>query len=85
MVDLAAGHDISRPAISRHPRSADRSAHTTTVLVFERTFHAPIEDVWAAVTESDRLARWIGVWTDVHAIDFDYYPALKDHYRAELA
>jgi len=27
-----------------------------------RTFRAPIEDVWAAVTESDRLERWIGRW-----------------------
>lgn len=33
------------------------------VLVQTRTFHAPIEDVWAAVTEPDRLARWIGSWT----------------------
>ena len=32
-------------------------------VVFSRTFAAPIEDVWAAVTESDRLARWIGSWT----------------------
>jgi uncharacterized protein YndB with AHSA1/START domain len=31
-------------------------------VAFERTFRAPIEDVWAAVTESDRLARWIGSW-----------------------
>lgn len=29
---------------------------------FERTFHAPLEDVWAAVTEPDRLERWIGRW-----------------------
>jgi uncharacterized protein YndB with AHSA1/START domain len=33
-----------------------------TYVAFERTFHAPIDDVWAAVTESDRLARWIGSW-----------------------
>lgn len=32
------------------------------VLVQTRQFHAPIEDVWSAVTESDRLARWIGAW-----------------------
>lgn len=32
------------------------------VLVQTRTFNAPIEDVWAAVTESERLARWIGSW-----------------------
>ena len=31
------------------------------VLVQTREFRAPIEDVWAAVTEPDRLARWIGV------------------------
>ena len=33
------------------------------VVVFTRTFRAPIDDVWAAVTESDRTARWIGTWT----------------------
>ena len=32
-------------------------------VVFERTFRAPIADVWAAVTESDRLGRWIGIWS----------------------
>ena len=32
------------------------------VLVQTRTLRAPIEDVWAAVTEPDRLARWIGTW-----------------------
>ena len=31
-------------------------------VVFERTFRAPIDDVWAAVTESERLERWIGTW-----------------------
>lgn len=32
------------------------------VLVLTRQLRAPIEDVWAAVTEPDRLARWIGSW-----------------------
>ncbi|SHN74504.1 SRPBCC domain-containing protein [Cryptosporangium aurantiacum] len=32
----------------------------TETLVLRRVFPDPIEDVWAAVTESDRLARWIG-------------------------
>ncbi|WP_205473566.1 SRPBCC family protein [Nocardioides sp. SYSU D00038] len=32
-------------------------------LFIDRTFAAPIEDVWAAVTEPERLARWIGTWT----------------------
>ncbi|MFL6098546.1 MAG: SRPBCC family protein [Actinomycetales bacterium] len=31
-------------------------------LVVSRTFHAPIEDVWASVTEPDRTARWFGTW-----------------------
>lgn len=35
----------------------------TAYVVFERTFTAPIADVWAAVTESDRLSRWIGNWS----------------------
>ena len=33
------------------------------VLTITREFRAPIEDVWAAVTESERLDRWIGTWT----------------------
>jgi len=33
------------------------------VLVQTREFRAPIEDVWASVTESERLARWIGTFT----------------------
>ena len=28
-------------------------------MVMHRTFRAPIEDVWASVTESERLERWI--------------------------
>jgi uncharacterized protein YndB with AHSA1/START domain len=31
-------------------------------LIVSRTFRAPIEDVWASVTESDRTARWFGAW-----------------------
>jgi uncharacterized protein YndB with AHSA1/START domain len=51
---------------SRHD---GREAHRTgrdrdgeQVLVLTRHFAAPIEDVWAAVTESDRRSRWIGRW-----------------------
>ena len=32
-------------------------------LVIVRTFRAPIEDVWASITESERTARWWGSWT----------------------
>ncbi|RZS34350.1 uncharacterized protein YndB with AHSA1/START domain [Herbihabitans rhizosphaerae] len=33
-----------------------------TDLVLTRTFRAPIDDVWASVTESERTARWYGPW-----------------------
>ena len=32
------------------------------VLQVDRSFDAPIEDVWAAITEPERLARWLGTW-----------------------
>ena len=32
-------------------------------LVLIRTFNAPIADVWASITESERTARWWGAWT----------------------
>src|SRR5262245_23477251 len=32
-------------------------------LELTRTFTAPIEDVWASLTESARTAEWIGPWT----------------------
>ena len=44
----------------------------TPYVVFERTFAAPIADVWAAVTESDRLVRWIGRWTGDPASGSDH-------------
>ena len=40
------------------PRDGERR-----VLTITREFRAPIEDVWASVTESERLARWIGTFT----------------------
>jgi uncharacterized protein YndB with AHSA1/START domain len=32
-------------------------------LVLTRSFTAPIEDVWASITESERTARWFASWT----------------------
>jgi uncharacterized protein YndB with AHSA1/START domain len=32
-------------------------------LVLSRTFTAGIDEVWASVTESERLERWFGTWT----------------------
>jgi uncharacterized protein YndB with AHSA1/START domain len=31
-------------------------------LVITRTFRAPMTDVWASITESERTARWFGPW-----------------------
>lgn len=32
-------------------------------LILRRHFPVPIGDVWASVTESERLGRWFGTWT----------------------
>ncbi len=32
-------------------------------LEFRREHRVPVEDLWSAVTEPERLARWIGTWT----------------------
>ena len=42
-------------------RREGRGNHS--LLVLERTFRAPVVDVWAAITEPERLERWIGTWT----------------------
>ncbi|HEX5201664.1 SRPBCC family protein [Paractinoplanes rhizophilus] len=31
-------------------------------LVLTRTFRAPIDDVWASLTDPERTARWFGAW-----------------------
>ena len=42
------------------PTGFVRTAPEGRQLVLERTFRAPIGDVWASLTESDRFARWYG-------------------------
>jgi uncharacterized protein YndB with AHSA1/START domain len=32
-------------------------------LVLVRTFRAPMEDVWASITDPERTARWFGPWS----------------------
>jgi uncharacterized protein YndB with AHSA1/START domain len=49
--------------MTAHPTGRSTRVDGRPAVVYERSFDAPIEDVWAAVTESDRLARWIGTWT----------------------
>ncbi|KAA1424765.1 polyketide cyclase [Mumia zhuanghuii] len=41
-------------------RREDRDG--TDYLVYRRRFAAPIDDVWAAITDPDRLSPWIGTW-----------------------
>jgi uncharacterized protein YndB with AHSA1/START domain len=36
-------------------------------LEFRRSWPDPLDDVWAALTEPDRLARWIGVYDGARA------------------
>ena len=33
-----------------------------TDLVLTRTFRAPVDDVWASITDPERTARWFGPW-----------------------
>jgi uncharacterized protein YndB with AHSA1/START domain len=35
----------------------------TTTLVWRREYPDPVDDVWAAITDPERLGRWIGTWT----------------------
>ncbi|MFW0786427.1 SRPBCC family protein [Gordonia sp. CPCC 206044] len=50
---------MSNPTPTGHRRDLPEG----TYCEWRRTFRAPIDDVWAAVTEPERLARWIGTWT----------------------
>ena len=45
------------------PTGRRAECNGTVFVEFERTFAAPIDDMWAAVTESERLERWIGQGT----------------------
>jgi uncharacterized protein YndB with AHSA1/START domain len=44
------------------PNGRVTTTSTGRDLEITRTFRAPIEDVWASVTESERTARWFGAW-----------------------
>src|SRR5262249_34583708 len=50
-------HRMTNPPTGRLVPTVDGNE-----LVVSRTFRAPIEDVWASVTEPDRTARWFGTW-----------------------
>lgn len=49
--------------MTRTPTARRENREGNHCVVYDRTFAAPIEAVWAAVTEPARLERWIGTWT----------------------
>lgn len=48
--------------MSREPTGRVDRTPAGRDLVLTRRFRAPIHDVWAALTESDRTAKWFGPW-----------------------
>lgn len=59
---------MTSPSTRQPTGRAVRNDDGTLAIVYERRFGAPIEDVWASVTEPERLARWIGTWTGRPAV-----------------
>ena len=48
--------------MNRTPTGRREHRSLGEAIVLERTFTAPIDAVWAALTEPGRLERWIGTW-----------------------
>ncbi|MGC5051469.1 SRPBCC family protein [Micromonospora sp. DT48] len=48
--------------MTRTPTGRLLDAENGVDLVLTRTFRAPIDDVWASLTEPERTARWFGPW-----------------------
>jgi len=53
--------ETRRGVVTREPDGRQR-------LEFRRSWADPIEDVWSALTEPDRLARWIGKYDGERAV-----------------
>ncbi len=49
--------------MSQKPTGRIECADPAPMLIYERHFPSPIEVVWAALTESERTARWFGSWS----------------------
>jgi uncharacterized protein YndB with AHSA1/START domain len=45
-------------AVSRGIHTEDREGQPTYVQTLEQAYPAPLDDVWEAVTDADRIARW---------------------------
>ena len=48
--------------MSIEPTGRRETRGSGEAVVFDRRFSTTIDEVWASVTESDRLQRWVGVW-----------------------
>ncbi|MGH3913621.1 MAG: SRPBCC family protein [Pseudonocardiaceae bacterium] len=55
--------DVTSP-----PGEVRNDADGGRTLVFHRRYPCPIEDVWSAVTDSERLARWFGSYQGVGVV-----------------
>lgn len=49
--------------MSPNPTGRCHTHEGDAFLVVARAFNAPIEDVWASVTDPERTARWFGPWS----------------------
>ncbi|MBN9736093.1 hypothetical protein Ae168Ps1_3904c [Pseudonocardia sp. Ae168_Ps1] len=45
------------------PGTVTRDPDGRARLTFRRTFPEPVDDVWSAITDPGRCARWFGTWT----------------------
>ncbi|MGY0499952.1 SRPBCC family protein [Nocardia sp. FBN12] len=71
---------MSTPTASGHRRDRTDGIYCE----WTRTFRAPISDVWAAVTDPQRLARWLGTWTgDPSSGEVKFQMLFEDEMPAE--
>jgi len=54
--------------VTSSPGEVRYDAEGRRTLVFHRLYPYPIRDLWSAVTESERLARWFGSYQGVGAV-----------------
>lgn len=47
--------------------TTDPQVDDSRLVALRRHWPDPIDDVWSALTESERTARWIGTWSDRQA------------------
>jgi uncharacterized protein YndB with AHSA1/START domain len=51
--------EIDTGAVRREVRTCEHDGRPARALVIERTYDAPVDDVWDAVTTPERIARWL--------------------------